>query len=154
MHKTAPNTPPLGWGMVARLLLRSAPPKIARGDRILRSCERGSYVPKSSHESSLYQNNRQPYGSLSNVLRKPAGKDLRKDGSRWSWICRHIQFHELERRNAQCPVPRTRGPVIAARTRQLAQPQPLSAEMREMGPRQRARSAGPHTSPDHAHTRH
>ena len=27
------------------------------------------------HKSSLYINNRQPYGSLSNVLRKPAGED-------------------------------------------------------------------------------
>ena len=32
-------------------------------------------------KSSLYINNRQPYGSLSNVLRKPAGED----GSRWRW---------------------------------------------------------------------
>jgi hypothetical protein len=34
-------------------------------------------------KSSLYRNNRQPYGSLSNVLRKPAGEDGSKDGSRW-----------------------------------------------------------------------
>ena len=32
-------------------------------------------------KSSLYRNNRQPYGSLSNVLRKPAVED----GSRWRW---------------------------------------------------------------------
>ena len=32
-------------------------------------------------KSSLYINNRQPYGSLSNVLRKPAVED----GSRWRW---------------------------------------------------------------------
>ena len=33
---------------------------------------------KSIHKQ---ENNRQPYGSLSNVLRKPAGED----GSRWRW---------------------------------------------------------------------
>ena len=32
-------------------------------------------------KSSLYRNNRHPCGSLSNVLRKPAGED----GSRWRW---------------------------------------------------------------------
>jgi len=32
-------------------------------------------------KSSLYINNRQPYGSVSNVLRKPAGED--GSGRRW-----------------------------------------------------------------------
>jgi len=36
-------------------------------------------LESSQVSSNLYRNNRQPYGSLSNVLRKPAGED----GSRW-----------------------------------------------------------------------
>ena len=40
-----------------------------------------SLVHTSQVKSSLYINNRQPYGSLSNVLRKPAGED--GSGRRW-----------------------------------------------------------------------
>ena len=42
---------------------------------------RDSCIESSQVKSSLYINNRQPYGSLSNVLRKPAGED--GSGRRW-----------------------------------------------------------------------
>ena len=62
-------------------------PSFSQGAGSFSSSQRAAKVSRppgaksSQVKSSLYRNNRQPYGSLSNVLRKPAGED----GSRWRW---------------------------------------------------------------------